>query len=87
MVDAEILAEALKGGIVGEEIPVSPNPVIGGYSGGTPGGLIYAAEGTDNGKVTDTEPTTQNDANTVIGLLLTATTIQFNIGRADSVHA
>jgi hypothetical protein len=78
---------ALKGGAAGEEIPVSPHPVVSGYSGATAGNPIYTAEGTANGQVTETEPTTTNDANTVLGYSLNATTIQFNIGRADSLHA
>jgi hypothetical protein len=77
---------ALKDGAVGEEIPVSPDPVVGGYSGATPGNPVYAAEGTDNGKVTDTAPNTTNDANKIIGYALTSTTIQFcTLARADSV--
>lgn len=78
---------ALKGGAIGEEIPVSPNPVVSGYTGATAGNPVYAAEGTSSGQITESEPTTQNDANTVLGFSLSATTVQFNIGRADSVHA
>ena len=75
---------ALKDGIIGESIPVSPNPVVSGYSGATPGNPVYVAEGTDNGKITDAVPTTSGDANVVIGFALTATTVQFNISRADT---
>ena len=66
---------ALKDGAIGDEIAVSPDAVIGGYAGATPGNPVYVAEGTDNGKVTETAPTTTNDANKIIGYALTATTI------------
>ena len=36
---------ALADGKSGEEVPVSANPVIGGYSGATSGGYIYVADG------------------------------------------
>jgi hypothetical protein len=68
---------ALKDGAIGDEIPVSPDAVIGGYSGATPGNPVYVAEGTDNGKVTDTAPTTSGDCNTIIGYFLSATVVQF----------
>lgn len=70
---------ALKGGVSGDVIPVALVCVVTGYSGGTPGGLIYCAEGSDNGKVTDTAPSTTNDVKTVIGVLLAADTIAFNL--------
>ena len=70
---------ALKGGVSGEVIPVALVCVVTGYTGGTPGGLIYLAEGADSGKVTDTAPGTTNDVNTVIGVLLDAATIAFNL--------
>jgi hypothetical protein len=78
---------ALKGGIIGEEVPVSPNPVISGYTGATAGAPIYVAEGTANGQVTETAPTTTNDANTIVGYALNATTVQFNIGRPDALSS
>src|SRR3972149_10576225 len=37
-------------GAIGDVIPVSPHPVVGGHTGGTPGNPVYVAEGTDNGK-------------------------------------
>lgn len=75
---------ALARGAIGDVIPVSPNPVIGGYSGATPGGYVYAAEGTDNGKITDTAPSTAGDANTIIGVFLSATDALFFLNsRAD----
>jgi hypothetical protein len=76
---------ALKGGVSGEEIPVSANPVVSGYSGATVGAAIYAAEGTAYGQITETAPSTSNDANTILGYALNATTVQFNIGRPDSL--
>jgi hypothetical protein len=77
---------ALKDGAAADEIPVSPDPVIGGYSGGTPGNPVYAAEGSDYGKVTETPPSTTNDANKIIGYVLTAATIQFCVmARPDSL--
>lgn len=68
---------ALKDGAIGEEIPVSPDAVIGGYSGATSGNPVYVAEGSDYGKVTDTAPTTSGDCNTIVGYFLSVTTVQF----------
>ena len=78
---------ALKGGVSGDVIPVAAVCVVTGYSGGTPGGLIYLAEGTSNGQVTDTAPTTTNDVKTVIGVLLDATTIAFNLSNVIVLSA
>ena len=78
---------ALKAGVSGDIIPVAAVCVVTGYTGGTPGGLIYCAEGADSGKVTDTIPTTQYDVLTVIGILLDATTIAFNLSNVQVVHA
>jgi hypothetical protein len=76
---------ALTDGKSGEEVPVSANPVIGGYSEATPGGYVYVAEGTDDGRITQTAPSTSGDANTVIGIALSATEVMFFLnGRADS---
>lgn len=78
-------AVALQAGASGDEIPVSPDPVVGGYSGATPGGYAYVAEGSDNGEITQTAPSTSGDANTIIGIALSATKIQFFLNaRADS---
>jgi hypothetical protein len=77
---------ALADGAIGDVIPVSPRAVVGGYSGGTPGNPVYVAEGTSNGQVTETIPSTTNDATTVIGIILSATEVLFNLGaRADSL--
>ncbi|TSA53974.1 MAG: hypothetical protein D4R38_03110 [Dehalococcoidia bacterium] len=70
---------ALKGGVSGDVIPVALVCVVTGYTDGTPGGLIYLAEGTSSGKVTDAVPSTTGDVKTVIGVLLDATTIAFNM--------
>ena len=78
---------ALKSGIAGEEIPISPSPVVSGYSGATAGAAIYVAEGTASGQITETAPTTTNDANTIIGRALSATTVQFTIGSPDSLSS
>ena len=76
---------ALRDGATGEEVPVSANPVIGGYSGATPGGYVYVAEGTNNGEVTETAPSTSGDCNTIIGIALSATSVMFFLNsRADS---
>ena len=76
---------ALKAGLSGEIIPVSHTAVVKGYSGATPGNPIYVAEGSSNGQVTETAPTTSGDANTIIGIVLEADTILFFLNsRADS---
>lgn len=68
---------ALADGESGDEVPVSANPVIGNYSGATPGGYVYVAEGADNGQITQTAPSTSGDANTIIGVALSATKVMF----------
>ena len=70
---------ALKDAASGKKCPVATVCVVTGYTGGTPGGLVYCAEGSDYGKVTESAPNTQNDVNTVIGVLLSATDIAFNL--------
>ena len=76
---------ALADGKSGKEVPVSASPVIGSYSGATAGGYIYVAEGTDNGEITQTAPSTSGDANTIIGMALSVTDVMFFLnGRADS---
>ena len=76
---------ALADGENGGEIPVSANPVIGGYSGATPGGYVYVAEGSNNGQITQTAPSTSGDTNTIIGIALSATEVMFFLNsRADS---
>ena len=68
---------ALADGESGDEVPVSANPVIGDYSGAMPGGYVYVSAGQDDGKVTHTAPSTTGDANTSIGVALSATKVQF----------
>src|SRR5512137_151005 len=76
---------ALKDGAYGEVIPFSHVAVVKGYGGATPGNPIYVAEGTSNGQVTETAPSTSGDANTIIGIVLAADTILFFLNsRADS---
>ena len=76
---------ALTDGKSGDEVPVSANPVVGGYSGATPGGYVYVAEGTDDGQITQTAPSTSGDANTITGIALSATEVMFFLNsRADS---
>lgn len=78
---------AMKGGGIGDTVPVSTDCVVRGYTGGTAGGVIYV-DYTTSGLVTDTISTTPTDANTVIGILLSATDILFFLNRrADSVVA
>ena len=77
---------ALADGAIGDEIPVSPNPVVSGYTGATPGGYVYVAEGTDSGQITQTAPSTTGDCNTIIGIALSATEVLFFLNsRADSI--
>ncbi len=79
---------ALTGGAIGDLVQVSANPAVGGYTGATPGGYVYVAEGTDNGQVTQTAPSTSGDANTIIGVALSATELLFFLNsRADSTAA
>ena len=75
---------ALADGVSGGEVPVSANPVVGDYSGATPGGYVYVAEGSGNGQITQTAPSTSGDANTIIGVALSATKVMFFLNsRAD----
>lgn len=71
---------ALEGGKIGETIDVSQNPVVVGYSAATPESFVYVAEGTDHGKITETKPTDSGDADTVVGVALTASVVVFFVG-------
>ena len=42
------------------------------FSGGTAGNALYVAEGTSNGKYTETAPSTSGDSTTKIGYMLSA---------------
>ncbi len=76
---------ALADGKSGEDVPVSANPVVGGYTGATLGGYVYVDEGSNNGRITQTAPSTGGDANTIIGIALSATKVIFFLNsRADS---
>lgn len=76
---------ALADGASGAEVAVSGNAVVRGYSGATVGGYVYVDEGANNGKVTQTAPSTSGDANTAIGVALSATEVLFFLNsRADS---
>ncbi len=77
---------ALADGKTTEVIAVSPNCVVGGrYSGATAGNPVYVAEGTSNGKITETIPTDGGDATTVVGIALSDTDVLFFLNsRADS---
>jgi len=76
---------ALTDGKNGGEVPVSTNPVIRGYSGATPGGYVYVAEGSNNGRITQTAPSTSGDANTIIGIALSTAEVMFFLNsRPDS---
>lgn len=71
---------ALEGGVTGDSIDASRNPVAVGYSGATPGAFVYVAEGTDHGKITETKPTDSGDADTMVGVALTASVVVFFLG-------
>jgi len=62
--------------------------LLGGsrLSGGTAGSALYVAEGTSNGKYTETAPTTTGDCNTIIGYMISATEATLIPGRnTDSI--
>ncbi len=60
--------------------------VVTGYTGATPGGYVYVDEGANYGQATQTAPSTTGDANTIIGIALSATDILFFLNsRADGV--
>ena len=85
-IDTELIAlEASSGG---DEIEVCATAVIGGFTGGTVGGSVYQAEGTSSGEYTETAPSTTNDVNTIIGVIISATDILVWPGnRAPSLSA
>ena len=69
----------------GDEITAYRRAVVSGYTGGTAGNAVYVAEGTDNGKITETQPTTSGDCDTIIGYVVSATLAALEPGsRADS---
>jgi hypothetical protein len=66
---------AMENGVSGDEISACRGCVLEGarLSGGTAGAVLYVAEGSDNGKYTETKPTTAGDCDTAVGFMLTAT--------------
>ncbi len=66
---------ALEAGVSGDVIEAGAGAEIGGFTGGTPGAACYSAEGSSNGEYTETKPTTGSDIDTVIGRILSASTI------------
>ncbi|MBM4449030.1 MAG: hypothetical protein FJ015_07330 [Chloroflexi bacterium] len=79
---------ALADGAIEDVIPASHIAIVGGYSGATPGNYVYVDEGSNSGMITETAPSTQNDATTIIGIALSATEVLFFLNsRADSTQA
>ncbi len=67
---------ALEGGVSGDVIEVAREAIISGFSGGTPGGLVYNEEGGGvGGGYTETAPSTTGDVNTILGHILSASQI------------
>jgi hypothetical protein len=67
---------ALEGGVSGDVIEVCREAVIDGFTSGTVGGLLYNEEGAGvGGGYTETAPATTGDVNTIIGYILTATSV------------
>lgn len=72
-------------GASGDVITAYRRAVVNGYSGGTAGNAVYVAEGTDNGQVTETQPATTGDCDTLIGYMASATVAALEPGsRTDS---
>lgn len=70
-------------GAGGDEITAFAAALVDGrYSGGTPGARAYVAETTLAGKITETAPSTTNDANTDIGFCVAADTYWLRPGFA-----
>ena len=67
---------ALESGVSGDVIEVCREAFIDGFTGGTPGGLVYLEEGAGvGGGYTETAPATTGDVNTIIGYVVSATEI------------
>ncbi|MEE8420444.1 MAG: hypothetical protein V3R92_03185 [Dehalococcoidales bacterium] len=72
-------------GAIGDVVTAYRRAVVSGYSGGTAGAAVYVAEGSDNGRVTETQPTTSGDCDTLIGYMASATVAALEPGsRIDS---
>ncbi len=74
------LVVALADGAIGDVIPVSQSPIVGGYTGATPGGYVYVDEGANAGMITQTAPSTAGDICNRIGIALSATVVAFSLG-------
>ncbi len=73
-------------GASGDVITAYRRAVASGYSGGIAGNAVYAAEGTDSGKITETRPTTTGDCDTIAGYMVSATVAALEPGsRTDSI--
>ncbi len=68
---------ALEDGLSGAVIEAAQSATLGGnrFSGITLGARVYCAEGTDNGKYTETAPSTTGDIGYPVGNAIDATTI------------
>jgi hypothetical protein len=62
-------------GASGDVITAYSTALVSGFTGGTPGGALYAAEGTSYGCYTESAPVTTGDCNTIIGLIVSATEV------------
>lgn len=65
-------------GVTGQEIVAYfSTTLVGGqrFSGASAHGAVYVAEGTDNGKYTQTLPVTSGDAITIVGYSISATAL------------
>jgi len=72
----------------GDVITAYRRAIVGGYSGGTAGNAVYVAEGTDYGEITETQPTTSGDCDTLTGYMVSATVAALEPGsRADLTAA
>ena len=72
-------------GASGDVITAYRRSVVSGYSGGMAGNAVYVAEGTDNGKIIETKPSTSGDCDTIIGYMVSAIVVALEPGsRADS---
>lgn len=71
---------ALEDGESGDKVETSQDAVVVGYTGGTPGAFVYVAEGSANGQITETKPTDSGDADTIVGVVLTASVVVFFFG-------
>ena len=87
----QIRCVALEDGVADQYINVAFGAtLIGGarFTGATANGSVYVAEGTSNGKYTQTVPDTSGDATTPVGVALSASVLLINPAHAaDSVQA